>query len=250
MKQKVIKTLFIIFIFFVQGCDKKMDHKPQDFFEGEQLDIAQLIYDGNESALKQKVASVSKETLNRPAKEDITLLFWSFLNAMYDNTTPERLKIITDLVKAGADPLQPRPAGGSSPAEFAMRADKNVWIKALLDGGLSPNARDKIHKEPIIFKSQYAKNTETLKVMLDYGANIDIRDSLDQTLVMDAFLNSSFDHVELLLLRGANPNPVNVNGLSLLTVVKREIKDSKSGTEYNDRCKEILKLMISKGAKE
>ena len=139
-----------------------MDHKPQDFFEGEQLEIAQLIYDGNEPALKQKVASTSKETLNRPAKEDITLLFWSILNAMYDNITPERLKIITDLVKAGADPLQPRPAGGSSPAEFAMQGDKNVWIKALLDGGLSPNARDKIHNEPIIFQSQHAKNTETL----------------------------------------------------------------------------------------
>ena len=249
MKQKVIKTLFIIFIFFVQGCDKKMDHKPQDFFEGEQLDIAQLIYDGNESVLKQKVASASKETLNRPAKEDITLLFWSFLNAMYDNTTPERLKIITDLVKAGADPLQPRPAGGSSPAEFAMRADKNVWIKALLDGGLSPNARDKIHHEPIIFESRYARNTETLKALLDNGADIDIRDSLDQTLLMGAFISSSFEHVELLLARGANPNPVDANGLSLLAAVTREIKDSKEGTEYNNRCKEILKMMISKGVK-
>jgi len=244
------KILVLFFVFFLQGCEKKMDYKPQDFFEGEQLEIARLIYEGNEPLLKQKIATVSKDELNRPAKHDMTLLFWSILNSTDDNITPERLQIITDLVKSGADPLQPRPAGGSSPAEFAMKGNRGVWIKALLDGGLSPNARDKIHHEPIILKSQYAENTETLKVMLDYGADIDIRDSLNQTLLMDAFFNSSFDHIELLLSKGANPNPVNVNNLSLLQVVKREIKDSKEGTEYNERCKKILNIMISKGAKE
>jgi len=86
--------------------------------------------------------------------------------------------------------------------------------------------------------------------MLDYGVDIDIRDSLNQTLLMDAFMSTSFDHVELLLSKGANPNPVNVNNLSLLQVVKREIEDSKEGTEYNERCKKILNIMISKGAKE
>ena len=124
MKQKVIKTLFIIFIFFVQGCDKKMDHKPQDFFEGEQLDIAQLIYDGNEPVLKQKVASASKESLNRPAKEDITLLFWSILNAMYDNITPERLKIITDLVKPVQIPSSQGPRAAAAPLSLLCKGIK------------------------------------------------------------------------------------------------------------------------------
>lgn len=246
----VIKFSAVIFIFCAQGCEKKMEHKPQDFFEGEQLEIAQIIYDGNEPELKNKIASINSEVLNYPAKDNITLLFWSLLNAMYDNISPERLQIISDMVKAGADPLQPRPAGGSSPAEFAMRADKNVWIKALLNGGLSPNSRDKIHHEPIIFESRYARNTETLKALLDNGADIDIRDSLDQTLLMGAFISSSFEHVKLLLARGANPNPVDANGLSLLAAVTREIKDSKEGTEYNNKCKEILKLMMSKGVKE
>ena len=250
MNRIVKKVLVCFFSLFLQGCNKTMDYKPQDFFEGEQLEIAQLIFEGNEPALQNKIATVNKETLNRPAKANMTLLFWSLLNATYDNITSERLQIITDLVRAGADPLQPRPSGGSSPAEFAMKGNKGVWIKALLDGGLSSNARDKVNGDPIIFKSQYAENTETLKVMLDYGADIDIRDILHQTLAMDAFYNSSFDHVELLLSRGANPNPVNVNNLSFLQVVKREIKDSKEGTEYNERCKKIVNMMISKGVKE
>ncbi|HHK8265637.1 TPA: ankyrin repeat domain-containing protein, partial [Serratia marcescens] len=93
-------------------------------------------------------------------------------------------------------------------------------------------------------------NTETLKVMLDYGADINIRDSLQQTLLMDAFFSSAFEHMTLLLNRGANPNPVNINNLSLLTAVNRQIKDSQDGSEYNEQCKKILELMLLKGAKE
>ena len=85
--------------------------------------------------------------------------------------------------------------------------------------------------------------------MLDYGADINIRDSLQQTLLMDAF-SSAFEHMTLLLNRGANPNPVNINNLSLLTAVNRQIKDSQDGSEYNEQCKKILELMLLKGAKE
>ncbi|MDC6111524.1 ankyrin repeat domain-containing protein [Serratia rubidaea] len=236
-------------VFMVQGCKKSMEYEPKDFFDGSQLEIAQLIYDGDEAKLKQKLPSVSKEELNRPAKAEMTLLFWSVLNSIYDKTAQERLRIITDLVKAGADPLQPRSKGGSSPAEFVLKGDKGIWIKAMLDGGLSPNAKDKVFNEPIVFQSIKAKNTKTLKVMLDYGSDINIRDSLQQTLLMDAFFSSAFEHMTLLLNQGADPNPVNINNLSLLTAVNRQIDDSKDGSEYNEKCKEILELMIANGAK-
>ena len=247
---RIIMTMMLILTtIMVQGCKKNMEYEPKDFFEDKQLEIAQLIYDGNESSLRQKIATADREELNRPAKAEMTLLFWSVLNSAHDNITPERLQIITDLVRAGADPLQPRTKGGNSPAEFALKGEKGVWIKAMLDGGLSPNARDKVFNEPIIFETVWAKNTETLETMLNYGADINIRDSLRQTLVMDAFFSSSFKHVELLLNKGANPNPVDINNLSLLTAVKRQIQDTKEGTEYNDNCKKILSLMIEKGAK-
>ncbi|MGH5917471.1 ankyrin repeat domain-containing protein, partial [Serratia marcescens] len=107
---KLIMAIALLFtVLMVQGCNKSMEYEPQDFFEGRQLDIAQLIYAGDEVKLKEKLPSISKEELNRPVKADMTLLFWSVLNSIYDKNTPERLKIITDLVKSGADPLQPRP---------------------------------------------------------------------------------------------------------------------------------------------
>ena len=248
---KLIMAMALLFTaLMMQGCKKNMEYEPRDFFEGRQLEVAQLIYDGDEVKLNEKLPSVSKEELNRPVKADMTLLFWSVLNSIYDKNTPERLKIITDLVKSGADPLQPRPEGGSSPAEFVMKADKGIWVKAMLDGGLPPNAKDKVFNEPIVFQTIKAKNTETLKVMLDYGADINIRDSLQQTLLMDAFFSSAFEHMTLLLNRGANPNPVNINNLSLLTAVNRQIKDSQDGSEYNEQCRKILELMLLRGAKE
>ncbi|OJH81899.1 ankyrin repeat domain-containing protein [Serratia marcescens] len=249
MKRMLMALTLILTTFMIQGCKKDMDYKPQNFFEGKQLEIAQLIYDGNESGLKQALSGISKEDMNRPAKAEMTLLFWAVLNSIYDRNSNPRLRIITDLVNAGADPLQPRTEGGSSPAEYVLKADSGIWIKAMLDGGLSPNSKDRVFNEPLIFETRKAKNTETLKVMIERGANINIRDSLKQTLVMAAFFRSSFGHVELLLNSGADPNPVDINNLSLLTVVKRQIKDTKEGSEYNNECKKILALMLAKGAK-
>lgn len=74
--------------------------------------------------LNEKLPSISKEELNRPVKADMTLLFWSVLNAIYDKNTPKRLSIITDLVKAGADPLQPRPEGEAVQLSLSCRAIK------------------------------------------------------------------------------------------------------------------------------
>jgi ankyrin repeat protein len=89
--------------------------------------------------------------------------------------------------------------------KFVLMADSGVWIKALLDGGLSPNAKDKTFDKPIVFQSIKAKNTETLKVMLDYGADINTVNSLGSTLLFEALNYHAYDHVFLLLERGADP---------------------------------------------
>jgi uncharacterized protein len=86
---KLIMAMALLFtVLMMQGCKKNMEYEPQDFFEGRQLDIAQLIYDGDEVKLKEKLPSVSKEELNRPVKADMTLLFWSVLNSIWTDPTP------------------------------------------------------------------------------------------------------------------------------------------------------------------
>jgi len=247
MKRMLMVLTLIMTTFMVQGCKKGMDYKPQDFFEGKQLEIARLIYTGDETTLEEKLHYISKGDLNRPAKEEMTLLFWSVMNSFYDNTTTERLQIITDLVKAGADPLQPRAEGKSSPAEFVLQGDKGVWIKSMLDGGLSPNARDKVFKEPIIFECVSAKNIETLKVMLDYGADINIKNSLGNTLLIDALDSHSFDHVIFLLEKGADSKIQGNSGWTMGNQLQRFIDRGVGDSEDKRKIEKIKELLIERG---
>lgn len=229
----------ILTTFMVQGCRKNMEYEPKDFFEGEQLEIARLIYDGNEPSLKQKIATADREELNRPAKAEMTLLFWSVLNATHDNITPERLQIITDLVRAGADPLQPRTKGGSSPAEFVLKGDKGIWIKAMLDGGLSPNARDKTFNEPIVFESLKAKNTDTLNTLFKFGVDLNTKDSLGRTLLTNALFSAKVIHIEFLLKNGADPLLKDSYGENFTSELDKTIKKHDANNAY---IKSLIKI--------
>lgn len=239
MNKLIMALPLVLTMFMMQGCKKNMEYEPRDFFDGSQLEIAQLIYDGDEAKLKQKLSSMNSKELNHPAKEEMTLLFWSVLNSSNDNTTPERLKIITDLVEAGADPLQPRTEGGSSPAEFVLQGDKGVWIKAMLDGGLSPNARDKTFNKPIIFETLKAKNTETLKVMLEYGADVNTKGSMNRTLLIAALYTSKIDHIQLLLEKGADPKLKDSFDEDFVFLINKEISQRDNSNEY---VKSLIKI--------
>ncbi|KKZ19538.1 Inversin [Serratia marcescens] len=239
MKKLILIITMVVSTLIMQGCKQGMDLQPQDYFEGKQLDIATIIYEGDRQKLDKVLPTVSKETLNRPAKAEMTLLFWAINNAIFDKNTPERLKIITDLVKAGADPLQPRPEGRSSPAEYVMKADKGVWIQAMLEGGLSPNARDEINNQPIIFKSFQSVNTETLSTIIAYKADVNIKGAMNRTPLINALYNSCPEHIEVLLAHGANPLAKDDFNDSFLSLISAEIA---KGDKSNAYIKKLIKI--------
>lgn len=229
----ILRNFFVlVIVILLPGCNWDVEMGPRDYFSGSQLFLAEAIERGDTSHVKKLVATTE---LNKPGKEDMTLLFWALMNTLYDKKTQPRLQIVTELIRAGADPLQPRPDGKSSPAEFVLMADSGEWIKAMLDGGLSPNAKDYVFDKPIIFQSIEAKTTETQKVMLDRGGNINITDSLGNTLLIDAFDFHSYDHVFLLLERGADPDIRADNGWTLGNQLQRFLeKAKKDSDEYKD----------------
>ncbi|NJQ18127.1 ankyrin repeat domain-containing protein [Pantoea sp. LS15] len=238
--------LMLIFIVLLQGCRQNSDQNPQDYFSGQQLVLAQAIESGKIDEVKKRLTGTD---LNKPGQRDMTLLFWALMNTLYDKKTQPRLQIVTELIRAGADPLQPRPNGKSSPAEFVLMADSGEWIKAMLDGGLSPNAKDKIFDEPIIFETIKAKNTRTLEVMLDKGSNIDVADSLGETLLIDALDYGAYDHVLLLLQRGANPEIKAESGWSMGNQLQLELDRAKEGSELYKKLNEIKEALIQHGGK-
>lgn len=78
--------------------------RPRDYFGGSQFFLTEAIERGDTSHVKKLVATTE---LNKPGKEDMTLLFWALMNTLYDKKTQPRLQIVTELIRAGADPLQP-----------------------------------------------------------------------------------------------------------------------------------------------
>ncbi len=244
MRALLSVCLALTLTFIVQGCRQGMELNPQDYFSGQQLVLAKAIERGEVDEVKKLAPNTD---LNKPGQQDMTLLFWAISNAIYDQKTAPRLKIITELVKTGADPLQPRPAGGSSPAEFVLNADSGVWINALLDGGLSPDAKSKTFNKPIIFDTLEAKNTETLKAMLDRGVDINIPDTLGNTLLIDALDFHSYEHVLLLLERGANTNSRDSNGWTMGNQLQRFLNRAKPGSDEYQILTKIKEKLIQKG---
>lgn len=108
MKKRLMAFVALCFLFMIQGCKQDMDLNPQDYFSGQQLELAKAIEEGDVDAVK---TLAPESDLNKPGKQDMTLLFWAIGNAINDKKTSPHLKVITLLVKAGADPLQPRPQG-------------------------------------------------------------------------------------------------------------------------------------------
>lgn len=76
----------LCFLFMIQGCKQDMDLNPQDYFSGQQLELAKAIEEGDVDAVK---TLAPESDLNKPGKQDMTLLFGpSATRLMIKNIAP------------------------------------------------------------------------------------------------------------------------------------------------------------------
>lgn len=241
-KLSIVKNgMFIMgLLSMVTYCFAK--ESPSLYFSDNQLKIAEVIKRGDADSVKR----LAKDTdLNKPGKKDMTLLFFTLQTALGEKT--RQLRILSELVRYGADPLQQVPNMGSI-AQVVARSDSPVYIEALLDGGMSPNAV--AEDTPIIFYSATEHSFKVLKFLVDKGADINKRDSLGQNVLIEALASMQLDQVEWLLLHDANPSVKTVNGWQFGNMLEKTIHregdvSSKTGSKLED----IRKLAISKGMK-
>jgi hypothetical protein len=115
VKSLIFGWVALCLMFMVQGCKQNMDLQPDNYFNGDQLTLARAIENGDGDEVK-KLAS--KTDLNKPGKEDMTLLFWAVMNSLNDKKTPEHLKIITQGFKLGQIPRKRGPQGKISQQKY------------------------------------------------------------------------------------------------------------------------------------
>jgi len=115
-------------------------------------------------------------------------------------------------------------------------------VKLLLDRGADVNERDQVGTTAL-FWAAHRRNLPMVRLLLDRGARVNARNSSGITPLMWAVLSEDPRVVHLLLEHGADVH-VSVPGLGTpLTLAQ-------IGTQYLDRRHQIVRLLEQAGAKK
>ncbi|MCJ7663890.1 MAG: ankyrin repeat domain-containing protein, partial [Desulfobacterales bacterium] len=114
-------------------------------------------------------------------------------------------------------------------------------VRASLDQGANVNAKDE-DKSGYTALISAAMNglTDVAKVLLDKGADVNIKDNYGGTALEYAALFGNADIVKLLLEKGANINEKYSNGKTILDEVNKLIGEDKSNKEKYEEVVRIL----------
>ncbi|MFP4895476.1 ankyrin repeat domain-containing protein [Paraburkholderia sp. EG304] len=178
-----------------------------DFFSGPQLELAQAIERGDMEQVRRLAPTTD---LNTPGRKNMTMLFFAFQEALQRD--PHRLAVASEVVRAGADPLQTVPDFGS-PLGVVLNSSHPEFLSAMLDGGVDPNTMIE-GRRPIIFFVARESTSDSLKLLVERGADVHRRDSLRNSVLYEALANRALDQIDYLLDHGAKPNTYNINGES------------------------------------
>lgn len=211
----------------------------EQFFSGPTLTLAQAIEQGDIAEVEALLGEVE---LNKPGADEMTLLFFALQSAFGEK--PAQLAIITRLVRAGADPLH-RVENLGSVLGVSLQAASPLYVQALLDGGVSPNAVE--GTTPILFKVTREATFDTLKLLLARGADVNKIDSLGNTALMQGLTTMQLDQVEYLLAHGARPDFVNINGVSFANQLQFQIGRQQEGSPAQRKMLELRDRIVAMG---
>jgi ankyrin repeat protein len=125
----------------------------------------------------------------------------------------------------------------TSPAAATSSAGDAASMKAMLDAGLDPNARDAAGYTPLIAAAR-AGNVATIRLLSSRGADPNLRDAAvnSWTPLLHAVHKAQTGSIAALLDAGANPNGTDSNGTTPLMMA--------AGYGYSG----IVKLLLARGA--
>lgn len=214
----------------------------ETYFSGEQLKAYRLAQKGKTELVVE--ATKAGVDLNRPGKEDLTMLGLAVINA-------DRQAIIS-LMRAGADPNRIIPDAGS-PAVLAITRHFNPprteAVAALLAGGYDPNQL-LVHGTPYLFYFVDYNHWPGLKLALERGGDINVKRNNGKTLLMYLLEHGNFTQAGELISKGADVAQRTYRDETALGIIERKIHNIRSiRPEMRSAWKEVLgirNLILSK----
>ena len=129
----------------------------------------------------------------------------------------ENFSKIKALVKGGADPNRHVPKIGSAMSNATLCSTPKC-LELLIDLGGNPNLYRETTKRNIIFKVISPNKIEFVKLLVDRGADINVKDGVGNTPLMTAITLEQFDIALYLIEKGANKELKNNFGNDALKI--------------------------------
>ena len=207
--------------------------------EGNQIDstlskmILNSIQEGDLSVIKE---SISKDNLDIKLIKDVSKNQNAFFYAAIIKEDKDALEVFKYLKSLGLDPNE-KDNYEQTCLYYTCRDGKNLCCEYLIDEcKLNPNEIDIYGQNPIYYAVRDGR-IDTIKLMIEKGANINIEDKYGQNCIFYAIRESRVDVVELLIEKGANINQVD----------KKKMTPYIFAEKYNNN-QRICDLLVKHGA--
>lgn len=153
--------------------------------------------------------------INAKGTDGTPLLLWLLVHR---EISPANMVAI---IKRGANPHEFGSLFGATAAGYAIQLLPIAYTEALVTSGLDLDdvekpGEDRGFHDAMIFSAIMSHDVDKVKLLIDHGANLELRNSLGETPLLFAELNT-FDIQLLLLEAGADANAKRPDGSGICT---------------------------------